>query len=162
MSTVPWRAKRSTTEQGEGWSLAALRSELDRLFDTLVREPVAGLEWPFAGEGKWSPAVDVVETESEVIVRAELPGVGEDELELSVSGDQLMLSGQRSGPSDPDSAEVHRREIAWGEFRRSVRLPEGVDADRAEASLSRGVLTVRLPKTRPEPIRRIQVRARSE
>ncbi len=161
MGAVPWRAKRSVPEQGEGWSLSTLRSELNHLFDTLVRQPAAGLEWPFAGEGKWLPAVDVVETESEVIVRAELPGVSEDDLELSVSGDQLTLSGQKAAPSDPDTSEVHRREIRCGAFRRSVRLPDGVDAERAEAALTRGVLTLRLPKTRPEPLRRIPVRCRT-
>lgn len=161
MCAVPWRGKRPAVEQGEGWSLAALRSELDRLFDTLVREPMAALEWPFAGEGKWLPPVDVVETESEVIVRAELPGVAEDALELSISGDQLTLSGQKATGSEPETAEVHRREIRGGDFRRSVRLPEGVDADRAEAALVRGILTLRMPKTQPEPVRRIRVQPRT-
>jgi len=159
MCAVPWRAKRPAAEQGESWSLGTLRSELDRLFDTLVRERVAGLEWPFGAEGKWTPAVDVVETDSEVIVRAELPGVKEDELQLTLSGNQLTLAGKRAEPSEPESAETHRREINYGEFRRTLRLPEGLNPDQAQAALSSGMLMLRISKSRPQPVRRIQVRA---
>ena len=72
-----------------------LRNEMDRLFESFFREPLAALDWPQWGSGKWSPAIDVAESDKEWTVRAELPCIDPKDLDVSVSGNQLVLSGEK-------------------------------------------------------------------
>ena len=75
MSLIPWREKQKRESRGESSPLAQLRTEMDHLLDKFMREPLAGLEWPFGSQSGWSPAVDVAEDEQEITVRAEVPGL---------------------------------------------------------------------------------------
>ena len=99
MSLIPWRNKRESSE-GELSPLVALRSEMDRLFDSFLREPFGALDWPQWGAGKWSPAVDVAEDDKELTVRAELPGIDPKDLDVTVVGNQLVLSGEKKESSE--------------------------------------------------------------
>ena len=73
---------------------------MDRLFDSFFREPLGALDWPLWGSGKWSPAIDVAENDKELTVRAELPGIDPKDLDVTVTGNQLVLSGEKKESSE--------------------------------------------------------------
>ena len=130
-----------------------LRDEMDRLFRR------------FGGNGNlWRrtpvefPAVDIWEDENDLYLEAELPGMELDDLEIYVTqGNQLTIKGKRTPPEVEGT--WHRRERGFGEFTRVITLPVDVDADKVEATLKHGVLTVRLPKVAEARVRTIPVKA---
>jgi HSP20 family protein len=130
-----------------------LHDEMDRL--------IAGIWGPGLGNGSGGralPALNVWETESDLWAEAELPGVAQDQLEISVVGGELTIKGERQAPKHGESM-FHRRERSSGKFSRTVRLPMEVDADRVQARLKDGVLTVQLPKAEVAKPRKIKVAA---
>jgi HSP20 family protein len=136
--------------------LGQLRQELDRIFGDLTRSiPLAG----GGAVGRGFPALNAWETDHDVYVEAELPGVREDQLELFVVGDELTIKGSRDEPTLEDSV-YHLRERAGGNFSRTLRLPVDIDADKVEASLRSGVLEIKLPKAEAAKPRKIEVRAK--
>ncbi len=159
MSLVRWRNKRSN----EGTPLAppsnvrGLRTEIDRLFDHFF-EDFGGL-WPeSAGSpGEWLPAFDVTENEKEVAVRAEVPGVDPKDIEVSVTGNVLTISGEKKESSEQNDETMYRCERRFGRFQRSIELPTAVEVDKVTANNSNGVLTVRLPRTEAAKAKRITV-----
>lgn len=157
MSLIPFRGKQSGPI-AEPPSLAALRSEIDRLFDSFVRGPLSSVEWPFGGEGKWAPAVDVAEDEDMLTIRAEVPGVEPDDLSVTLLGNQLVLSGEKKESTERKQKGFVQSESRYGSFRRTVTLPEEVDAEKVEAQCANGVLTVTLRKIKPTPPKRIEVK----
>lgn len=160
MALIPWKSKHRERDSGrEPSPLSVLRSEMDRLFDSFVREPLGNLDWPF-GERAWSPPVDLAETEDEVMVRAELPGIDPKELEVTVSGNQLVLSGEKKETSERVGKDFHLSESRYGSFRRTVPLPSAVDAGNVEADYANGILTIRLKKTVAAPPKRIEVKTK--
>ncbi len=126
--------------------------EIDRVFAEMLRG------WPRAEmRGKAGfPALNVLETESSVIVEAELPGVRSEDLDIKVQGKELTLEGRRPEPSG-DGVTVRRRERGAGEFTRIVQLAHEIDVDRVTASLEDGVLTVTLPKVVSEIPKKIPI-----
>ena len=159
MSLIPWRNKRENQETDLS-PLVSLRGEMDRLFDSFLRDPFGMMDWPHWGTGKWSPAIDIAEDEKEVSVRAELPGIDPKDLDVTVVGNQLILSGEKRETSEIKEKGVFHSETHYGSFRRSVALPEGVDTEHVEAEYSHGVLTLRLPKTVPADQKRIEVKVK--
>lgn len=105
------------------------------------------------------PLWNVASTEAALFVEAVVPGYTEDELEVTVEGDQLWIAGEPKASEDEGDITYHRRERARPAFRRSLTLPVTVDADRVEARLVNGVLTVELPKAPEARKRRIEVRS---
>lgn len=161
MSLIPWRSKRRESEQGESSPLVALRNEMDRLWDSFMREPLGAFDWPFGGRGKWNPSVDIGESEEEIVVRAEMPGVDPKDLEITVTGSQLVLCGEKKEASQSEGKDFYHSETRYGTFRRVIPLPDGVDAENATAQYADGVLTLRMKKTRPTPAKRVQVQVKS-
>jgi HSP20 family protein len=159
MSLIPWRNKREGQET-ELASLVSLRGEMDRLFDSFLRDPFGALDWPHWGAGKWSPAVDVAEDDKEVSVRAELPGIDPKDLDVTVVGNQLILSGEKQESTESKEKGVYQGETRYGSFRRTVPLPEGVDTEHVDAEYAHGVLTLRLPKKAPANQKRIEVKVK--
>lgn len=159
MRPIPWRGKQREAEQTES-PLVALRSEVDRLFDTFLREPFGSIDWPFVGPVKWSPTVDVAESDREVVVRVELPGIDSQDLDVSISGNQLVLSGEKKESAESKGKDFHHSESRYGSFRRSVRLPEGIDTENVDAQYVNGVLTMHLKKIPSAPARRIDVKVK--
>ena len=160
MSLIPWRNK-----EREGvpaaTSLGALKSEMDRLFDSFVREPFGMLDWPtFMGGDKWWPAIDVCETDKEVTVRAELPGIDPKEIDVSVTGDQLVISGEKKEKTERKGDGYLHNETRYGSFRRAVPLPEGVDSEHVDAQYANGVLTLTLAKTPAAAAKRIEIKVK--
>jgi HSP20 family protein len=130
-----------------------LRREMDRLLGGFVGN-VGERAWPVTGRGR--PAVNVWQTGDALKLELELPGVANDQIELSVVGDELSIKVDRPD-AEPQGATYHRRERGVGTFARVVPLPVEVDADRVEAELRHGVLTISLPKAESARPRKIQV-----
>ena len=115
---------------------------MNRLITSLFDTPT-GLMPPVR---RFAPATDIVESDTHYILRADLPGVAEDDLSVQLDGDVLTISGERRSQSEQRTGGYVRYERSSGSFRRSVRIPEGVDADAIEASFDRGVLEITVPK----------------
>ena len=122
-----------------------LREAMDRLFDDAFTRPFF-----FSREGgsTWSsPAIDMYQTDNDVVVKAALPGIKADEVQINVTGDVLTIRGETKHEDEKKERSWHIREHRYGAFERSVRLPTGVMSDRAKADFENGVLTITLPKT---------------
>jgi HSP20 family protein len=160
MSLIPWRNKSKEPVRTEGSPLATLRTEIDRLFDAVSRDPFGALDWAFAGGRGWTPAVDVAENDDELTVRAEIPGVDPKELQVSISGNQLVLAGEKKESSEKKGKDFYQTESRYGSFRRSIPLPESVDQEKVEADYTNGVLTIRLKKTQATPPKKVEVQVK--
>lgn len=104
------------------------------------------------------PLMNITEDKNNYYIRAELPGIKADELEISITGDSLSISGERNISADEENAQYHRREMEQGKFSRIVNLPSQVDTGKAEASCSDGILTVVLPKAEASKPKQISVK----
>lgn len=156
MSIIPWRGKRQDAEFEPVRTLDAFRAEMDRMFDRFL-----GGDWPFTragGLGNWLPTVDVTETDREVTVRAEVPGLDPDDLDISVIGQVLTISGEKKESSEKKGEDYYHSERRFGSFRRSVSLPASVDSEKVSAKHKNGVVTIVLPKVESERPKRIPVK----
>lgn len=134
--------------------LAALQSEMSRWMNTM-----AGAGSPGGGNGgsTWLPAVDVWETETDLVLSFDLPGIEEDKLSVELDDNVLTVSGEREREETKESDRFYRYERRFGAFSRSVTLPQGVDEDKIQADYRAGVLEVRVPKPEEQKPRRIPV-----
>ncbi|HEY7520623.1 MAG TPA: Hsp20/alpha crystallin family protein [Methylomirabilota bacterium] len=126
------------------WSgMTSLRKEMDRLFDRFL-EPV----WPEmpAALGDWEPKLDVSEEKDTVTVKAELPGVEQKDINISIQEGVLTIKGEKQAEKEEKDKRHHRIERAYGAFYRSITLPSAVDAGKAAASFKDGVITITMPK----------------
>jgi HSP20 family protein len=148
---IPWRKKEEKAvpikHEGEQ-STALIQQDFNRMFDEFFRG--FGLA-PFHSFGEqwdaFSPRVDVVEKDREIEVSMELPGMDENDIDVTLSRDTLTVSGEKKGEKEDRGRNYYRVERSYGSFRRSIPLPTGVDESKAEATFKKGVLTVSLPKT---------------
>jgi HSP20 family protein len=135
--------------------MMTLREAMDRLFDDAFTRPVN------LRDGGWSaPAIDMYQTDDEVVVRAALPGFKADEVQINVTGDVLTLRGERKQQEEKKDQAWHIREQRWGSFERSVALPTNVLADKALAEFENGILTITLPKAEEVKPKTISVKAK--
>lgn len=160
MNLTPWKNKPLEGGQNELSPLLALRGEMDRLFDSFFREPFGAMDWPLLGLGKWSPPLDVAETDTEITVKAELPGIDPKDIEVTVVGNELVLSGEKKETTEHDVKGFHHSETRYGSFRRTVPLPEGIDTENVDAQYANGVLTLHLKKIAPVTKKRIEVKVK--
>lgn len=135
---IPWRRPREM-RPFEG---------MDRLFDRFFDE-----------DGGWTPSVDVSETDKEIHVEAEIPGMNPKDINVSLHDGVLTLHGERKHEHEEKDENFHRIERSYGSFSRSFRLPAEVDADKVEADYKDGVLKIRLPKTKESSVKKIEVKA---
>jgi HSP20 family protein len=126
-----------------GAEVLALRDNLDRWLQRFFDEPWG---FPAVGDFQLMPAASVHETDKEVVVTAELPGLDANDIELAITPDGLVIRGEKCEARDDARKEFYVSERRYGQFVRTVPLPSGIDTDRAEARVERGVLTVRFPK----------------
>ena len=129
--------------------LSDIQTEMNRLFDGVFARPMA------APERVWAPAVDMYETSDELVVTAELAGMSEKEIKLSIADDVLTLRGERFPGQEVKPEDAHRGERWYGKFERTLTLPIPVQTDKVKATYRDGVLTVTLPKveeTKPKEI----------
>ena len=121
--------------------LARLHCEMDDLFDSFFR----GLDRPFAGYKAW-PAIDVAEEKDSIVVRAEVPGCKADDIDISVYGNKLTISGEKKLTDEKKEKGFYHVESTYGSFRRELALPTDVDQSKIEAECKDGVLSITLPK----------------
>jgi len=137
--------------KGHRGDLARLHGEMDDLFDGFFR----GLDRPFAGYKAW-PVIDVAEEEDAIIVRAEVPGCKADDIDISVHGNVLTISGEKKLSEEKKEKGYYHVESTYGSFRRELTLPTDVDQSKIDATCKNGVLSVTLPKA--EKARAIKVK----
>jgi HSP20 family protein len=172
------RTNRALTRQGSRAPTAAqqnpfsmmrqLSREMDRLMDSVFERGFGSL-WRESGmqeddwqeRSLWSPQIDVQQRNDSVIVRADLPGVSKENVQVEVEGDALIISGQRREEREEGGDDQGYRllERSYGSFYRSVPLPQGVDPDQIEAAMRDGVLTVTLPLAENARPRRIEIQS---
>ncbi|HEX9388335.1 MAG TPA: Hsp20/alpha crystallin family protein [Anaerolineales bacterium] len=135
--------------------MMTLREAMDRLFDDAFTRPIS------LRDGGWSaPAVNMYQTDDEVVVKATLPGFKADEVQINVTGDLLTIRGERKSEEEQKDKSWHIREHRWGSFERSITLPTEVISDRADAAFENGILTIKLPKVEEVKPKTITVKAK--
>lgn len=155
MTLIPWKTKRQE-ETGRGLSpMTGFRTEMDRLFDSFFGGAVS----PWHG-AEWGPPLDVEETDREVHVRAEIPGVKPEDLEISISGNSLVVSGEKKESEEKREKGYVYQERRYGSFYREVPLPVAVDENNVQAEYKDGVLSVTLKKSEEALPKKIQVKAK--
>jgi HSP20 family protein len=146
MALVPYR-------RGHRHSLANLHNEMDDLFDSFFR----GLDRPFAGYKAW-PAIDVAEEEDAIIVRAEVPGCKAEDIDISVYGNTLTISGEKKLSEEKKEKGYYHMESSYGSFRRELTLPTDVDQGKIDATCEDGVLSIKLPKAEKTKAVKVKVK----
>jgi HSP20 family protein len=131
--------------------ISSIQNEVNRLFNSFFDTPVT------ASERRWLPAMDLVETDDQFILRADLPGLSENDVGIELEDRVLTISGERRAEHEDRKEGYHRVERAYGRFTRSLTLPEGVDPEAVEARFDRGVLEVRIPKPEQPKPRRVTI-----
>jgi HSP20 family protein len=137
--------------------MVTLRDAMDRLFDEAFTRP-----WGLTDGGRYgvAPSVDMFETENDVVIKAALPGMKAEEVEINVTGEMLTLKGETQETSEAKDQAYHIREQRWGSFERSVALPTTVVSDKAKADFEDGILTITLPKAEEVKPKTIVVKAK--
>ena len=134
--------------------MMTLREAMDRLFDDAFTRPLSLRD-------AWSvPAIDMYQTDDEVVVKAALPGIKADEVQINITGEVLTLKGEMKHEEEKKEKAWHMREQRWGSFERSVVLPNDVVSDKAKAEFENGVLTITLPKAEEVKPKVINIKAK--
>jgi HSP20 family protein len=131
-----------------------LQNEMNRLFNSVFDSPAPGNGGTMR---RWMPPMDLVETEDHFVLRADLPGLSEDDVRIELEDATLTISGERKAEHESKSEGFYRVERAFGAFSRTLTLPQGIDPEAVAASFDRGVLEVRIPKPEQRKPRRIEI-----
>lgn len=142
MALVRWEPMRE---------LNALQGEMNRLFSSFFEEGGNGQQ------RRWAPAVDLLERDDSLVLRADLPGMSEDDVQIEVRDSVLTIAGERKVEHEDSQNAYYRVERSFGHFSRTLQLPEGVDADRIAAEFDKGVLEITIPKPEQRKPRRIAI-----
>ncbi|MDE3088771.1 MAG: Hsp20/alpha crystallin family protein [Chloroflexota bacterium] len=137
--------------------LVTLRDAMDRLFEDSLVQPRFGWLAPMSAAHL---AIDMYETKDQVVVKAALPGIKPEQVEVSITGNTLTISGETKEENEVNEDNYLRKERRFGSFSRSVRLPDGLKADKADATFEDGVLTLRVPKSDEVKLKTIKVKAK--
>jgi HSP20 family protein len=135
--------------------LSTLQNETNRLFNTAFDAPAGGNGG--ATLRRWMPAMDLVETEDHFVLRADLPGLKQDDVKIEFEDGTLTVSGERKAEHESKNEGYYRVERAFGSFSRSLTLPQGIDPEAVTANFDNGVLEVRIPKPEARKPRRIEI-----
>lgn len=159
-SLIPWRSKSQSMSRRDDFfdPMLSLRREVDRIFDEFFNG------FGNIGHGaslSLRPAVDIAEDDKELVISAEIPGLDEKDLDVSLAGDLLTIKGEKKAEHEERNGGAYYVERRYGSFSRSVRLPFQVDDQDVEAKYEKGVLTIRIPKPieMQKAVRRIPINA---
>jgi HSP20 family protein len=134
--------------------LGTIQNEMNRLFNSFFDTPTT------TGNGayrRWVPAMDLVETDSDFVLRADLPGLSEKDVNIELEDNVLTISGERKSEHEERQEGYYRMERSSGSFRRTLTLPDGVEPDTVKATFDRGVLEVRVPKPEQRKPRKVAI-----
>jgi HSP20 family protein len=152
MNIIRWHRPELPSWGGFG-RLSDLRDEIDRLFEA----PLTELSRTSQLLSGWTPALDMHEDKDSIVVKAELPGMKKEDINISLHDGSLSISGERKSEKKYENAEVYRAERFVGRFQRTISLPAPVALDKVKAHYKDGVLTVTLPKTEEAKPKQIDV-----
>lgn len=160
---IPWKGSSETGTQVAS-PFDRMREEMDRVFDRLAsdfwnRPSFPGWGGHDNGWREWAPAVDVVEKDDSVCVHAEVAGVDPKDIEVSLNGDVLTISGKKEEKFEKTEKGVHHAECRYGSFRRNIQLPAGIDPQSIEAEHKNGVLSVKVKRTEVAQPRKIAIKS---
>jgi HSP20 family protein len=147
-------ANRGTGDGGPFNQLSRLRSEINRIFE----DPLSILAPSTSFFQGWEPTVDIYEDKNKITVRAELPGMRKEDINISLERDILILSGERKQEEKRAQGDTYRAELFYGRFQRSITLPQPVDASKIQAVYKDGVLTIVCPKSEEAKRKQIEVK----
>jgi len=145
MELVRWRPRRY---------VPAVSDDIDRAFDRLMRNWVSPVSF---SELDWNPSIDVSESDDEIVVKAEIPGVPVEDIDISVDDNNLVISGEKKQESEEQGKNYYRAERSYGSFGRSFALPSGADVESVKASSKDGVLSIVIPKSDERKSRKIEI-----
>ena len=134
--------------------MMTLREAMDHLFDDAFTRPLT------LRDGWSAPAINMYQTDDEVVVKASLPGVKADEVQINITGEVLTLKGETRQVEEKKDKAWHMREQRWGAFERAIALPTEVVADKAKAEFENGILTIFLPKAEEVKPKIINIKAK--
>jgi HSP20 family protein len=134
--------------------LQTVQNEMNRLFNSFFETPTHSNGGALR---RWVPATDLVETETEYVLRADLPGLGEDDVNVELDDNVLTISGERKAEHEERKEGYYRVERSTGAFSRSLTLPDGVEPESIKASFDKGVLEVRIPKPEQRKPRKVAI-----
>lgn len=134
---IPWRKKPVETQK-----VVSLRDDINRLFDRFLAS--AFTEWQWPSVKRWTPGIDFEETDDEIIVRAEVPGLDPDKIDVSIRGDWLQVRYEQEERRE-NGGYMERR---YGSFSRTISLPDGLETSEAKATCKHGLLVIRIPWSR--------------
>ena len=138
--------------------------EMERRFEDILGRPFLPAVWrriPMVEMG-WAPSIEVFEKEDKLVVKAELPGMKEEDIDISVVGDTLTIKGERKAESEVKEEDYYCCERSYGSFSRSIAVPSSVDANKIEANYEDGVLEVSLPKAPEVKPKKVTVSAKKK
>ena len=133
--------------------MASLQNTMDRMF----ADPLIGPEREWRSSTSWQLSLDVVESDDDFVVKASVPGINPDDLDITLSGKTLIIKGETKEETENEEGKYHLRERHYGSFSRSVALPTEINDKEVEASYDAGVLTLTLPKSEAVKPKRIEV-----
>ena len=148
MALIPWK---------ERHPFADLREEIDNLFDNFFGRGKAGEIEGWRGVSLRSPAVDMEETDNEVIVKAEMPGLDPKDFQISLTENTLTIKGEKKEEQEEKKRNYHMVERRYGSFYRSIPLPCPINSDKVEAKYKKGILEITFPKAEPVKAKQITV-----
>ena len=134
--------------------LARLHDEMDDLFDSFFR----GLGKPWIGYKAW-PAIDVADKDDSIVVRAEVPGCKAEDIDISVYGNTLTISGEKKLKEEKKEKGYYHVESSYGTFRRELTLPTDVDSEKVDANCKDGVLSITMPKAAKAKAIKVKVKS---
>jgi len=150
-----WEPFGNLRRRGDIFSeLTRMQQEMNRYFDEFFGDQRTEMM-----EGNWLPAVDVSETETMIVVRAELPGMAQEDIELNLQDNVLALNGEKKQEQKQEKGNYHRTECCYGSFSRSFTLPANVNQEQVQAVFKDGVLTITLPKVEEAKPKKITIAA---
>ena len=155
MTMERWRPRRGII----AWRPFRELEEWERQFDDLFGRPM--LRWPTMEKG-WMPAVDVFEKDDQFVVKAELPGMKGEDIDVSVVGNTLTIRGEKKTETEVKEEDYYRSERSYGSFHRSILIPSTVDASKITADFEDGVLEVTLPKAAEVKPEKVKVSAKKK
>jgi HSP20 family protein len=132
--------------------LDSLQGDMNRLFDRFFEGRTGN-----GTSRRWIPAMDLVETDEHLVLRGDLPGMTEDDVDIEIKDNVLTVSGERKAEHEDKKEGYYRVERSYGQFRRSLTLPEGVDEEGIKATFDKGVLEVRIPKPEERKPRKVAI-----
>jgi HSP20 family protein len=140
----------------------SLRRQMDRLFDDFMPSSSTLSLLPKATEATWAPAIELQETDSEILLKAQIPGIEAKDLDIQVTQDAVSITGEKQEEAKTEEKGMFRSEFRYGQFQRLIPLPASVNNEQVKSEFKNGVLTLTLPKLAETPPKVVKVTVGSE